>query len=371
MIHKNPVNKLFLINILVLAVTGFFVFLSASMGLLAKDDIKYTSIITNQIFFGFILGGIIFYINSKINYKFWKKYSFWLWIASIFLTLLVFIPYTGLEFAGAKRWILIGPISFQPSEILKIFYIIFLATWLSVVKNKIKTFRYGTLPFIIITFITVILLLFQPDNDTAFVILLTGMSMYFVGGANLKHFAVVIGFSIILLVFVLLNRPYVLDRIQTFMEPTKANIQSTGYQVHQSLIAIGSGGLGGRGFGKSLQKFDLLPEPVGDSIFAVLGEEFGFVGAFFIVLLFISFLFQSLKIGMNTNDLFGGLLMVGFGIMIVSQSFINMASMLGIFPLSGLPLLFISHGGTALFFTFFSVGIMLNISRINNQNQQI
>lgn len=366
--RNNPINKLLLINILLIAIFGFLIFLSASMGLLAKDDNMYSSIILNQTLFGFILGGLIFYIFSLLNYKFWKKYAFWAWLGSIFLATLVFIPNIGLELNGAKRWIGIGTISFQPSEILKITYIIFLASWISVVKDRIKLFKFGTLPFVIITFLTISILILQPDIDTALVIIISGLCMYFSAGANLKHFPFLILFAGLLFIFVINIKPYALERITTFINPNSSNNQSERYQVHQSLIAIGSGELNGRGFGQSLQKFDYLPEPVGDSIFAVLGEEFGFIGSFIIALLFILFLYQCLKISISTNDTFGGLLMVGFGIMIVSQSFINMASMLGIFPLSGLPLLFISHGGTSLLFTFLSAGILLNISRLNNQN---
>ncbi|HMP67159.1 MAG TPA: FtsW/RodA/SpoVE family cell cycle protein [Candidatus Paceibacterota bacterium] len=366
MLKNSPTNKLLLFNIIALMSFGFFIFLSASLGLLAKSGAKYSSIVLNQIFFGIIAGGIIVYINSIIPYKFWKMVSFWLFISAWLLTLLVFVPQIGLEVSGAKRWLLLGPISFQPSEFLKIAYVIYLAVWLSVAREKIRTFQYGTLPFIILTILSTGLLFFQPDNDTALVMLITGGIMYFVAGANLKHILPVAILIIIAFSVVLISRPYVVERLKTFIDPS-ADISSTGYQVDQSLIAIGSGGFFGRGFGQSLQKFDLLPEPIGDSIFAVAGEEFGFLGGIFIILLFVTLLIQTTRLSILSKDTFGGLLMLGFGILIVTQSFINIASMLGVFPLSGLPLLFISHGGTALFFTLFASGIMLNISRFNNQ----
>ena len=157
-----------------------------------------------------------------------------------------------------------------------------------------------------------------------------------------------------------------MDRVLTFINPASDPLAS-GYQVQQSLIAIGSGGLTGRGFGQSIQKFNFLPEPIGDSIFAVIAEEFGFIGALFLIFMFVALLIQSVRISLLSKDSFGGLLILGIAILIVSQSFLNIASMLGIFPLSGLPLLFVSHGGTALLFTLAASGIMLNISRFKKQ----
>ena len=153
-----------------------------------------------------------------------------------------------------------------------------------------------------------------------------------------------------------------MDRILTFLNPSSDPL-GNGYQIQQSLIAIGSGHIFGRGFGQSVQKFDYLPEPMGDSIFAVFAEEFGFMGALLLLSLFIFFAFRGLKIATHSPDQFGGLLVVGIVILIVSQSFINIGSLIGIFPLTGLPLLFISHGGTALFFALVGVGIVLNVSR--------
>lgn len=364
MSNKRKVDKPLLIIIILLIVTGIFTFLSASLGLLAKEGVRYSSVVLNQIGFGLIGGLILMYITSKIPYKFWKIYSFWFFIGSFLLTTLVFIPGIGFEFAGAKRWLALGPLSFQPSEILKFGYLFYIAALLSlaVSKNRIKTFKYGTLPFVILSGLVYLILTLQPDNDTMMIILLSGLVMYFISGANIKHiFAVVIA-GIAGLGIIIASKQYVLERILTFINPS-ADPLSAGYQIQQSLIAIGSGGLTGRGFGQSVQKFNFLPEPIGDSIFAVFAEEFGFIGGTFLVLLFVAFLVQSIRIGLMTKDTFGGLLITGIAILIVSQSFLNIASMLGIFPLSGLPLLFVSHGGTALLSTLAASGIMLNISR--------
>jgi len=359
---KNPVSKILLIIIGLLVSSGLIIFLSAALGLLAKEGAQFSSVVTTQIFIGLVGGSIIAYITSKIPYKFWKTYSFWIFLGAVILTAAVFIPGIGIEFAGAKRWIYLGPLSFQPGEFLKIAYLIYTAAWLSAVKEKINTFKYGTLPFILISAVAGGILFLQPDNDTAIVMLAAGAVMYFVSGANWKHIIVVGLLGLIGIAGVLASRPYVVDRIMTYINPS-ADALGSSYQIQQSLIAIGSGGLTGRGFGQSIQKFSFLPEPIGDSIFAVAAEEFGFIGALLLIGLFVWFLIYSIKLSMRSKETYGGLLLVGIATLIVGQAFVNISSMLGLIPLSGLPLLFVSHGGTALFFTLFAVGIMLNISR--------
>jgi cell division protein FtsW len=224
----------------------------------------------------------------------------------------------------------------------------------------------GTLPFLIITGAAMLILLFQPDNDTILVMVMAGSMMYFMSGANLKHVLLVMIMGIIAAGGVFATRPYVRDRVMTFINPA-ADPLASGYQIQQSLIAIGSGGFWGRGFGQSVQKFNFLPEPISDSIFAVAAEEFGFVGSVLLVTLFIALLIKGFRVALNARDSFGGLLVLGLVILIAGQSFINIASMLGIFPLSGLPLLFVSHGGSALFFTLFASGIILNVSRFQRK----
>ncbi|HRY30947.1 MAG TPA: putative peptidoglycan glycosyltransferase FtsW [Candidatus Paceibacterota bacterium] len=364
---ESPVDKVLLIIIISLVTAGIVIYLSATLGLLAGDSQEYLSKILNQFTFGLISGGIICYLTSKVPYKFWRNYSFWIFLLSLLLTAAVFLPKIGLEVAGAKRWLIAGPLTFQPGELLKIAYVIYVAAWLSAAKEKIKSFRHGTLPFLIISALAFGILLLQPDNDTMLVMLAAGGAMYLVAGANLKHVILVLICGALMTTAIVFNNDYVRARLATFINPA-GNPLTSGYQLQQSLIAIGSGGLAGRGFGKSIQKFDFLPEPTGDSIFAVIGEEFGFVGCVTLVLLFIALLTISVKISLSSKETFGGLLILGLGILIVSQSFINMASMLGIFPLAGLPLLFISHGGTALLFTLFASGIMLNISRFKQTN---
>ncbi len=360
--HKLKVDIPFLISIFVLVIAGYLIFTSASLGLLSKQPEKYANVAFNQTVFGLILGGIACFVATKIDYKNYRKYAFYLFIASIVVTLFVFIPGLGVSHGGAHRWIRVGLLSFQPSEFLKIGFIMYFSAWLASVKDKADTFKYGFLPFAVITGIVGLVLLLQPDTDTFMITVFSGIAMYLSGGGRWKYIFLIGIIGVIGLTALAFTRPYVMSRITTFISPEK-NSQGSGYQIQQSLIAIGSGGMFGRGFGQSIQKFNVLPEPIGDSIFAVASEEFGFLGAISIIILFIFFAFRGLKIAGQVPDTFGRLMVVGIVILIVSQAFVNIGAMVGVLPLSGITLPFISHGGTALFMTLAEVGIVLNISK--------
>jgi len=349
-------------NIIILVIFGFTIFVSASLGLAAKDGSMHTSIIIKQIILGLGMGGVACFIFSHVHFLHLRKYALWIFISAVILTLAVFIPGLGFKSGGATRWLNIGLFSFQPSEYLKIAFILFTATWFSNKKNKVKEIKDGLIPFGIICAITAFVMLIQPDTDTLLVMIAAGTAMYVAAGAKWKHLGIIVLVGIIGLSGLVIARPYVKDRIMTFMNPAADPLDS-GYQIQQSLIAIGSGGVTGRGFGQSVQKFSFLPEPTSDSIFAVAAEEFGLIGGVFIIGLFLALVWRGLLIASRVTNPFGGLVMIGLITMIVIQSYMNIAAMLGVIPLSGLPLLFISHGGTALFFTLLATGIMFNISR--------
>lgn len=359
---KIKVDIPFLISIIILVIAGYLIFASASLGLLSKQPAKYANVAFNQTFFGLFLGSIACILTSKFDYKNYRKYAFYIFIVSAVATLLVFVPGLGVGHGGAQRWVYLGPLSFQPSELLKIGFILYFSAWLSSVKDKAETIKYGLVPFLVIIGVVASILLAQPDTDTFLIIVFAGFAMYLSGGGKWKYI-IIMGIVAVLGVGVLaMTRPYVMSRINTFIHPEK-NSQGSGYQIQQSLIAIGSGGMFGRGFGQSIQKFNVLPEPIGDSIFAVASEEFGFVGAISIVILFIFFGSRGLKIAGQVPDSFGRLIVVGIVILIVSQAFVNIGAMVGVLPLSGITLPFVSHGGTALFMTLAEVGIVLNISK--------
>ena len=351
----------FLISIGILIVGGFLIFSSASLGLLSSNSTTYSSVSFNQTFFGLFLGLLACIITSQIDYKIYRDYSFWIFIFSIFATLLVFVPHIGSSHGGAARWIYIGSLSFQTSELLKIGFIMYLSAWLSV-KDKAKTFRNGFLPFAILSLIVGLILLKQPDTDTFLITFFAGIAIFLTAGGKWRYMMILAMIGAMGIGVLAIERPYLMSRFTTFLNPGQNSLTS-GYQIEQSLIAVGSGGLTGRGFGQSIQKFNFLPEPIGDSIFAVASEEFGFIGAVGIVLLFVFFAFRGLKIAGRVPDNYGRLITVGIVIMIVSQAFVNIGAMVGILPLSGIPLPFISHGGTALFMTLAEIGIVLNVSK--------
>ncbi len=363
MLRKEKVDFPFLIIIIILTISGIFIFLSASMGISAKNQVKYYSILSNQIFLGLVLGSIFALIFSKIPVKIFRKYSFWAFIVSVILMFAVFIPGIGLQHGGATRWINVGPLSFQPSEIAKLAYILYLATWFSTVGRKgVKTMNEGFIPFLVISAFVAIPLILQKDNDTMLVTMTAGTAMFLIAGAKIKHIFMLGIIALFALSILILARPYIKDRIVSFFNP-EAHSQTIGFQSQHSVTAIGSGGFNGRGFGQSLQKFTFLPEPVGDSIFAVAAEEFGFIGATFLIGLFSMFAWRGLKISRNIKDSFSRLVVIGVVILICAQAFWNMGTMMRLIPISGLPLPFVSHGGTALFLTLCSCGILLNISK--------
>lgn len=361
MSNKLKIDKIFLFSIFLLAIAGFFIFTSASLGLLARDGATFGSVAIRQTI-GLVLGACAFFIMSRIHYRNLRKYAFYIFIASILLNLLLFIPVLTINHGGASRWIDLRFITFQPSEFLKIAFIIYFAAWLSGIKEKSSGFLMGVLPYLIIVGILGLLLYKQSDLDTLVVIATTGIVMLFASGGRKRDLLILCLILIFTVSAYAYLQPYARQRIMTFINPA-SDPRGAAYQIQQSLISIGSGKITGRGFGQSIQKFNYLPEPIGDSIFAVGAEEFGFIGSVGIILLFLLFLFRSMKIAVRAQDSFGGLTVIGIAILIIIESFMNISSMLGIIPLSGMPLLFVSQGGTALIIILAATGIIANISK--------
>ena len=351
-----------LVAILLLTVAGFLIFLSASLGLVARDSAHATSIALKQIFLGLIPGIVALYIFSRIPILFWRKISFWLLAFAVLLNIAIFIPGLGISANGATRWLNLGPFTFQVSEVLKIAAIVYFASWISFMKNKAGEWKKGFLPLVIMLFVVGALLLAEPDTDTLLIIATSLVAMHMAAGGKWRHLGILALGGILCLALLAFTRPYVMARIQTFLDPSTKD-QTSGYQIRQSLIAIGSGSITGRGFGQSIQKFNYLPEPVGDSIFAVAAEEFGLLGSFVLIGLYVFFSMRSLKIARGAHSQFAGLLAIGITTFIIIQSFVNIGAMVGVLPLSGIPLLFVSQGGTALLFVLAEAGMLLSISR--------
>lgn len=365
--NKNKkVDKFFLTTILFLVIFGLAVFVSAALAKLNQDVKLFQSLLIGQILLGFGVGLLGMFFALKINYKFWRKYSFYIFIFTLIITAAVFTP-LGWGHGGATRWLKIGPFSFQPVEFLKFGFIIYFAAWLAWIKGKVVDFKFGPLPFIIMLSLVAFVLIKQPDTKSLILITVTGVSMLFLSGANIKNIFLI---SIIALVFfsiVVYFTPYLQKRVKTFLSPHQDK-QGSAWQVNQSIIAIGSGGLLGRGYGQSVQKFTYLPEAHGDSVFAVLSEEFGFVGSVTTIFLYLIFFLRGMRISNRSPDLFSRLLVAGIVIMITAQSFLHIASVIGVFPLTGVPLVFMSQGGTSLMVYLFALGIVLQISKLQIKN---
>ncbi len=349
-------------TLVALVVSGLFIFLSASLGLLAYDGAKFSDVARSQILFGLGGGMIAFFFCMAVPYRLWRRFSLYIFIAAVIFTLLVFVPHLGIELNGARRWINIGPLTLQTSEFLKIAYILYLATWFSAAKSKVGTFAHGLVPFAIITGITGAVLLAQPDTDTFVIIAVAGGAMFMAAGARIRDLALLVLVGVLGLTMLVFFRPYLTERLTTFLNPS-LDPRGSSYQVQQSLLAVGAGETFGRGFGQSIQKFGKLPEPISDSIFSVFAEEFGFVGGLGLIVLYITFALRGLWVAARAPDLFGGLVAIGIIVIITAQSFLNIGAMLALLPLSGLPLVFVSHGGTALLASLGAAGILMSISR--------
>ncbi len=344
-----------------LALGGLAIFASATLGFLAREDASLSKDILLQTGFGFGLGMLALFLMRNIPLATIKHLAPWAYGATLILTAMVFIPGIGATANGATRWIDIGFTTLQPAEFLKIGIVLVLAWWLAPRTRVLKEPRRGLLPFLGIIAPAVLLLLLQPNTSTTLLIVLTATVMYLAAGAPWRDLGILLLLGIIALGLVILARPYALERVKTFIDPTTDSLGSS-YQIQQALIAVGSGGIVGRGFGQGIEKFNYLPEPSGDSVFAVFAEETGFIGSALLVMLFVLLAARGIVISGDASNLFGGLLALGFSFLIVIQAFVNMCAMLGIIPLTGLPLPFVSHGGTALLSVLAMCGIILNVA---------
>src|SRR3989344_2827103 len=333
---NKKVDKFFLIVVILLIGIGVAIFVSASLGILSKNATTFRSVLFNQLVLGLGLGLIGMYLASKIDYKFWRRYSLFIFLGAILLTASVFIPSLGWSHGGAQRWITIGPVSMQPVEFLKFGFVIYFAAWLSWAKTRVKDFKFGILPLAIMLSVIAFILLKQPDTKSFILISVTGFSMLFISGVPIKYVLYLGAGSALLLGSLVFFTPYLQERVKTFLDPS-IDPRGASYQVQQSAIALGSGGIFGRGFGQSIQKFSYLPEPQGDSIFAVLGEEFGFVGVCVTIFLYSLFALRGMRIANRSPDYFSGLLVSGIVILITVQSFMHIGSVTGVFPLTRVP----------------------------------
>jgi len=362
-ILNNNINKPLLFSVFALIVFGLVMISSAGIIYAETRFGDGYYFFKRQFFYGAIPGLVSLYFVQKIDYRNWKKLAFPFFLVSVIFLLLVFVPGIGVKVYGASRWIDLGPISFQPSEVAKFSLIIYLAAWLESKGDwRIKDFYEGFVPFLGIIGLSSFLILKQPDMGTLGVLIMIAVSIFFVSGARLSHIFA-LGSVGAFLVFLLVKfEPYRFDRILSFLNRS-GDPQGIGYQINQALLAVGSGGIIGLGLGHSRQKFNYLPEPVGDSIFAIIGEELGLLGAVVLISLFLTVAYQGFKIARNAPDEFGRLVAVGITIWVVSQAFVNISANIALVPLTGIPLPFVSYGGTSLIFLLTAIGVLMNISK--------
>lgn len=321
--------------------------------------------LSHQFLYGFIPGMIAWFFFQNLDYKIWQKWAFPFFLVTVVLLIIVFIPGIGSTLKGAQRWINLGGLSFQPTELCKLSLVIYLSAWLSSHRQKAYESLSGFLGFLLIMGILAILIMKQPDMGTLGIISVIAFWIYFVSGARFRYLFLLIFGGIFAFWTMVHLAPYRAERLMTFLDPS-ADTQDKGYQINQALIALGSGGIYGVGLGHSRQKFNYLPEPVSDSIFAVLGEEMGMIGCTVLVLLFFVLGWRGFMVAKRAPDPFGRLLATGITSWFIFQAFINIAAISALIPLTGVPLPFISYGGSSLIFAMAGMGILLNISRQTN-----
>lgn len=350
--NKKPDRKLFFLPLIL---TG--------LGLVAVADAsapQALNIFSDKFYFvkqqaiWAVVGIVVFLAASKIHYSFWQKIATPLFFATVILLVVVLLPQVGSRFLGARRWLIYGPISIQPSEIVKLTLAIYL--------SKVAVGKKGALSYFLPVGIVLFLTMLQPDLGTSVVIVGTSLIQIFASGINFFIFLGAGFIGTVASVLAILTSDYRKERLLTFLENTHDPLGSS-YHIRQVLLALGSGGLLGVGLGQSRQKYLFLPEAATDSIFAVIAEEVGFIGSTLLLLLFAYFLFLGFKVASKAPDTFSRILTIGIITWIGGQVFLNIASMVAITPLTGVPLPFFSYGGSALVMVIFACGILINISK--------
>lgn len=309
-----------------------------------------------------VIGLIGLFITYRTDYTRWRALAIPLLLVTIILLLLVFMPGIGSFFLGARRWINLGFTTIQPSEIAKLTFIIYLAAWFERRVGNLRDVQSGLVPFLFTVGAMGALILAEPDLGTTIVLILVSLSMYFAAGAPWRHLFGIGTVGMALIGLLIKIAPYRTQRFTVFLNPA-LDPQGIGYHINQALLAIGSGGWLGVGLGHSRQKFNYLPEPAGDSIFAVTAEELGFLFVLLFLAAWCFLIYRGFQISRQAPDQFGSLLAAGITAWLGIQVFLNIGALSGLLPLTGIPLPLMSHGGSAMIVNLTGLGILLNISR--------
>ena len=366
MVGKKP-DYILLAGTAILMILGILILASVSASLSQEKFGNPYYFLKHQVFWGIIPGLILAFLVFRAPLDFLKKWAPFLLLINLILAAMVFLPKIGMSAGGASRWLSLGKITFQPSEFLKLTFILYLASWLASrsslqkfggKKKNSQTF----IAFLLVLGLIALLLIFQPDISTLGIIIAAGVLMYFLAETPLWHSILMILTGAGALYSLIKLTPYRMRRWTVFLNP-EIDPLGMGYQIKQALIAVGSGGIFGLGLGMSRQKFGFLPHSISDSIFAIFSEETGFLGAIILILLFLLFLWRGFKISKEAKNRFSKLAALGISSWLTLQAFINIGAMIGILPIAGIPLPFISYGGTHLTAELMGVGILLNISK--------
>jgi cell division protein FtsW len=360
--QRAPVDPILLWIIGILVVFGVVMITSAGT---VYADIRYDDayFFLKRQLVGVVLGIIGMFILSRIEYHRLRPLAAPAFLISLGFLVAILVPGVGTNAYGATRWINLGPVSFQPAEMVKLGMILYFSAWLSSRGTRgVARLAEGLLPFTAVVGVLTLLLLAQPDMGTLMIMVMISGVMFFVGGGNIPHILAMGGIGFVVFLLLIRSSEYRWNRLMVLLNPGM-DPQGKGYHIAQALIAVGSGGIFGLGLGNSHQKFNYLPEPAGDSIFAIIGEELGLIGAGVVVLLFLALALRGFRIAGRIPDDFGRLLAVGLTSWIVLQAFVNMLAIIGLIPLTGVTLPFISYGGSSLLFSLAGMGILLNLSR--------
>ena len=352
----------FLVLTVLLVIIGVVMMFSASYARAYSEKNNSTYYFARQALFALVGIGMMLFI-SRLNYQMWRGLSVIVLAIAIFFLLLV--PFIGSEEGGAKRWLRLGILSFQPSEVAKVAVVMSFASLMSLYREKMQTFRYGILPFASILIVVCGLIALERHFSGILIILALGAVMMFLGGVQLRWFAIGAVLVGVFAAIYLSTMGYASARIAAWRDPM-SDPSDTGYQILQSLYAIGSGGLMGLGFGHSRQKYLYLPEEHNDYIFPIVCEELGFVGAVAVILLFMLLIIRGYWIAMHARDRFGALLAAGLTTHLALQTFLNIGVVTNFLPATGISLPFFSYGGTALLIQLFEMGLILAVSRQND-----
>jgi len=331
-----------------------------------KYNNPYKYLISQSIFF--IIGLFLIFIIKKIDYNFYKTNANKILLISFILLILVLIPGIGKLRNGSRSWFALGPFGFQPSEFAKLSLIIFTSKYLSNNNDEIRNIKKTILPLLLVISIFFILIMLEPDFGQAFVITLSLISIIFISGTKLSFFIKCFIFCLMGIIALVIVAPYRLARIVSYLNPWVDPLGS-GFQIIQSLYAIGPGGLLGLGLTNSIQKHFYLPEPQTDFIFAIISEEFGFLGVLIITSIFFLIFYKSIKISMSSKDLFSKYLVFGLSIEIIIQVILNLSVVTGLIPVTGITLPFLSYGGSSLLVSMISIAIIISVEK-NNLSQK-